>query len=137
MSNVLIDSCFWIALYDGGDSQSEKAEEIAELIDNENIIVPFPTLYEFVNSRLSRRESKIQFELFLKRPNVKLLSDEKYKYEALESFFQKSKFSYTDISLVDEVLNLIVEDVDVKIDYIVSFDQGLINSAISKGIKSL
>ena len=137
MSNVLIDSCFWIALYDDGDHQAEKAEEIAELINTENIIIPFPTLYEFVNSRLSRRESKFQFEIFIKRPNVILLSDEKYKDEALELFFQKNKFSYSDISLVDEVLKLIIEDTDVKIDYIASFDQGLVNSAMARGIRSL
>ena len=135
--NILVDSCFWIALYDHGDQQAERAEAIADQINNENIIIPFPTLYEFVNSRLSRRDAKVQFEQLLKRPNIQLLSDDKYRESALENFFIKSKHSFSDVSLVDEVLKLIISDIDVKIDYIVTFDQGLINSSIARGIKNL
>jgi len=135
--NILIDSCFWIALYDQGDQQAQKAEKIAEDISNENLIIPFPTLYEFVNSRLSRRDTKIQFEQLLGRPNIKLLSDEEYKESALENFFIKSRYGHSDVSLVDEVLKLIISDINIKIDYIVTFDQGLINSSIARGIKNL
>ena len=137
--NILTDSCFWIALYDPAHNLSlaEEAERMADEISNENIIIPFPTLYEFVNSRLSRREVRQQFESILKKSNVILLNDEKYIFEALENFFKKSEQSYNDISLVDEVLKLIIEDKNLKIDYLASFDEGLLKSANARGVKTV
>ena len=136
---VLVDTCYWISLFDPTDDPklTVEAEQISEDIEDEEIIIPFPTLYEFVNSRLSRREAKIEFERLLLRPNVTRLSDTKYKEKALDNFFIKSRYSHSDISLVDEVLKLIIEDKQLKIDYIVSFDRGLINDALSKGIKQI
>ena len=111
-----------------------EAERIAEEIEDDNIFIPFPTLYEFVNSRLSRRDSRAQFEKFLQKSNVFKISDEKYKEKALENFFSKSNYEYSDISLVDEVIKLIIMDKPLKIDYIATFDEGLLNDALSKGI---
>ncbi len=137
--NILIDTGFWIALFDprGNPHQEMEVERIAEVIKDENFVIPFPTLYEFVNSRLSRRGSKIQFENILKSPNVQLLSDDEYKEEALENFFLNSKHSNLDISLVDEILKLIIIDPNVNIDYIVSFDDGLVNAAMALGIRNI
>lgn len=136
---ILVDTGFWIALYDPSKKieYSLEAERIAKEIELENIIIPFPTLYEFVNSRLSRRESKIQFENLLSRPNITLLSDSKYKSEALDNFFIKTKFSFSDVSLVDEVLKLIIDDDTIKIDYIVTFDGNLLNEALARGIRNV
>jgi len=136
---VVIDTGFWIALYDPAKDpiNSLEAERMAEEIEDEDLIIPFPTLYEFVNSRLSRREAKLQFEKLLSRPNVTKLSDTKYKEKALENFFLKSKSDYSDISLVDEIIKLIIADKNLKIDYIAAFDQVLLKNAISQGIKKI
>lgn len=69
---VVVDTGFWIALLDPIKDlkNSIEAERIADEIVDEELIIPFPTLYEFVNSRLSRRDSKLQFERILNRPNV-------------------------------------------------------------------
>ena len=137
--NIVIDTGFWIALFDPAKDPKNglKAERIADVIIDENLIIPFPTLYEFVNSRLSRREAKFQLEMLLSRPNVIKLSDTDYKDEALENFFLKSKSDYSDVSLVDEIIKLIMADKTLKIDYIASFDKGLLNDALSKGIKEI
>ena len=137
--NIVIDTGFWIALFDPAKDPKNglKAERIADVIIDENLIIPFPTLYEFVNSRLSRREAKFQLEMLLSRPNVIKLSDTNYKDEALESFFLKSKSDYSDVSLVDEIIKLIMADKTLKIDYIASFDKGLLNDALSKGIREI
>jgi len=135
---VLVDTGFWIALYDTKHPENIlEAERIAYEIEDEQIIIPFPTLYEFVNSRLSRRDAKIQFEKFLRKPNVIKLNDTKYKTKALENFFVKSNQEYSDISLVDEVLKLIIADQTIKIDYIATFDIALLNNALSQGIKKV
>jgi predicted nucleic acid-binding protein len=136
---VIVDTGFWIALYDPTKQPENylEAERIANEIEDENIIIPFPTLYEFVNSRLSRRESKLQFEKLLGRPNITKLSVSKYKSKALENFFLKSNLEYSDISLVDEVIKLIIADNSIRIDYIASFDGQLLNEALSKGIRKV
>lgn len=134
--NILVDTGFWIALFDPAANlqYSDEVDRIIEEIMNENIIIPFPTLYEFVNSRLSRRDARDALKHMLDKPNIQKLSDVKYREMALENFFIKSSFSYSDISLVDEVIKLIIDDKMIHIDYIVSFDSGLINDALSKGI---
>lgn len=139
MFHVLVDTGFWIALYDPAKKPglAEEAERILSDIEDKEIIIPFPTLYEFINSRLSRRESKHEFEKLLQRPNIIRLDDNRYKEKALENFFVRSKYEFSDVSLVDEVLKLIIEDKQVKIDYIVSFDQGLVNDAMSKGVRTV
>lgn len=136
MKTYLIDSCFWIALYDTKmkPHQILEAEVIAELIENQNLIVPFPTLYEFVSSRLSRKETIGEFEKILNRPNVHRLKDTQYRDKALENFFLKSKYDYTDISLVDEIIKLIMHDKNNKVDYVISFDQAILNEAMSVGL---
>lgn len=136
---VVLDTGFWIALFDPAKDPKNgvEAERMAEEIEDEDLIIPFPTLYEFVNSRLSRREAKLQLERLLSRPNIIKLSDTKYKDKALENFFMKSKLDYSDVSLVDEILKLIIADKNLKIDYIASFDQGLLNDALSKGIRQI
>ncbi|CAN5676267.1 hypothetical protein BH11BAC3_BH11BAC3_30490 [soil metagenome] len=136
---VVIDTGFWIALFDPAKDpkNSLEAERMAEEMEDEDLIIPFPTLYEFVNSRLSRREAKLQLERLLSKPNVIKLSDTKYKNKALENFFLKSKSDYSDVSLVDEIIKLIIADKSLKIDYIAAFDQGLLNDALSNGIRKI
>ena len=137
--NILIDTGFWIALFAPRDDPSQTliAEKIARDIEDFTLIIPYPTLYEFVNSRLSRRDERDQFENFIKRSNLFKLDDSKYREMAFENFFIKMKDGFADVSFVDEVIKLMLEDKNLKIDYLVSFDIGLINSAHAINIKSL
>jgi len=137
MFNILIDTGFWIALYDSSRMSQfySDAERISKEIIDQQIIIPYPTLYEFVNSRFSRKESVIEFQKILTRPNVIRLSDSEYKEIALEEFFIKHKYAYSDLSLVDEIIKLILKDRNLRIDYIVSYDSALKNEAMSIGIR--
>jgi predicted nucleic acid-binding protein len=139
MFNIIIDTGFWIALFDPAKNpiNNKEANRIADEIENHNLIIPFPTLYEFINSRLSRRESKMAFEKILASPKVIKLSDSKYKDQALKNFFHNSKFANNDVSLVDEIIKLIILDKKLKIDYLAAFDIGLINFANSNGVKKI
>lgn len=138
MSNfILIDSCYWIALLDEGSDPREKemANTIADLIDGKNLVIPYPTLYEFINSRLSRRDQRTKLEAILKKPNVQRINDENYKEQALEMFFANSRLYINDHSLVDEIIKLMLNDKNLKIDYLVTFDRALKNAATSIGKK--
>lgn len=135
--NVLLDSGFWIALLDPNDEPQkvEDAERIAKQIEGERLIVPYPTLYEFVSSRLSRREAVYQFESLISQPNVEPLPDTKYRQRALENFFINNRRLRNDLSLVDEVIKLIIRDKNIKIDFIATFDLALRDEALSLGIR--
>ena len=57
MKTILLDTGYWIALF-STENEKEKqdvVEYVSELIDENNykVIIPFPTLYEFLNSKLS------------------------------------------------------------------------------------
>ncbi|CAA9203369.1 hypothetical protein FLACOL7796_04711 [Flavobacterium collinsii] len=54
---------------------------------------------------------------------------------ALENFFNKSIYEKNDVSLVDEIIKEIIDTRTYKIDYLISFDEGLNNYALSKGIQ--
>jgi predicted nucleic acid-binding protein len=93
MFNIIVDTGFWIALLDPMDDpkKSQEAELISETIENFNIIIPYPTLYEFVNTKLSRKAAKLEFERILGLPNVMTVPDATYRDKALKSFFLKAK----------------------------------------------
>lgn len=134
---VMIDTCFWIALYNP-EKHAEKIEEvntIAELIEDEEIIIPFPTLYEFLNSRFSRKNDALHFHKLISRTNYVKLDDREHREKALESFLEKAINEQNDVSFVDEVMKSIIES-ELKIDYLISFDEGLKNFALSRGIKT-
>lgn len=58
--NIIVDSCFWIALYDAREEDYEWAEETWNKLQNGNkFLVPYPTMYEFINTRLMKREKSV------------------------------------------------------------------------------
>lgn len=134
---ILIDTCFWIALYNP-DKHADKTDEvdtIIDLIDGHEIIIPFPSLYEFLNSKFSRKNDALNFQKRISRPDYLKLDDSEFKDLALESFFEKAVNEFNDVSLVDEIMKNIMSSKNYKIDYLISFDEGLRNYATSLGVK--
>lgn len=123
--NILVDSCFWIALYTPEEViLHERALELAKDLENNIILIPYPTLYEFINTRLARRkESLYAFEKVLLQPNVKKISDEVYKETALIEVFKLNVTRTSSVSLIDETLRQMIMDKTLKIDYLVTFNK--------------
>lgn len=137
MKKVIIDTSFWIALFNPSKHIEIKndVDIITELIEGEQIIIPFPSLYEFLNSKFSRKNDALHFQKSLSKPNYIMLDDTPYKDEAIVNFFEKAINGQNDVSLVDEVIKNIILDKSLKIDYLISFDAGLNDYASSRGIK--
>ena len=137
--NIIIDSCFWIALYNPEmhTHLTKDIEYISDFIENENIIIPFPSLYEFLNSKFSRRSDVERFKKLISKPNYIKLDDTLYKFNALDNFFENAIYGNNDVSLVDEIIKEIIIDQKIKIDYLISFDTELNNFAISRGVKTI
>ncbi|MCZ8089403.1 hypothetical protein [Flavobacterium sp.] len=140
MKTILLDTGYWIALF-SSENEKEKqdvVEYVSELIDENNytVIIPFPTLYEFLNSKLSRKgRQKFNLEAELSKQKYEKVYDEKYRKKALENFFKQFSFVNYDISLVDEIIKEMNEDTTLKTDIIVTFDNGLKNYARSMNVE--
>ena len=62
--NLLLDSGFWYALYDVRDPFHERANTFATYLDFYTLVIPWPSLYETLNTRFVRRpEVEIQPKL--------------------------------------------------------------------------
>lgn len=124
MNNILVDTCFWYALYDKKDEFHTIANEIFEYLSlGNNIIIPFPTLYETMNTSFSKDKRGLEaFKILLDRNNFIILDDSDYKSNALEITFKSSLVKNRPLSLVDTVIREILYDDKIKINYLITFN---------------
>ena len=94
-----------------------------EYLEISYLVLPWPTLYETLRTRLSRnRKALQQFELYLKRPNITFLDDEPYREKAIDLCFSSSLHVNRPLSMVDCLIRLILEDINIKINYLATFN---------------
>lgn len=121
--NTLIDAGFLIALCDPSDPERENALAIYDLISEHTCILPWPIHYEtFRTKSYKRYDALILFNKFINDRNVDHFDDTSYRDKSLEkliSSYSKPNIKY---SLVDHVIRAIIIDVNVKIDYFVTFN---------------
>lgn len=138
MKTIILDTYYWIAVFNP-EKEKDKQEIVkfvSELIDENHyeILIPFPTLYEFLNSKFSRKKS-INIETELAKPKYIKIHDNEYRDKALNNFLQQISISNYDVSLVDEVIKEMIEDVKLRTDIIVTFDEALKNFARSMSVE--
>ena len=120
---ALVDTGFWYAVFDERDQHYKDAQDNIELLMDITYILPWPILYETLCTRFIRRDLYIRkFEKLLKRPNAFLLDDTNYKNQALECTLASSRGRARPFSLCDNVLRLIIDDVNVKLNYLFTFN---------------
>jgi len=121
--NLLLDSGFWYALYDARDPFHEQANAFAKYLDFYTLLIPWPSLYETLNTRFVRRPEWLRpFERYVYRSSSVRLSDELYRDMALGSVLSIVR-GWRSISLVDMVIRLMLADLNIKIDVMVTFNQ--------------
>ncbi len=123
MKYVITDSCYWLGLVDSSDEHHEKSITISELIQNEYILFPFPCFYEIIKTRfLKNKEMLNKLEILLKKSNIRYIDDTNYKDLALARVYELNKLSYIKHSLTDAVIREMISDIDMRIDYLVTFN---------------
>lgn len=121
---ILPDSCFWFGLYHSKDTHHEKCKEIWESIQRYNILLPWPILYEFLNTRFVKQPSWVEkFNKARKRLAIKYINDQPYRREALEATIYSSIFKKRNINFVDMLIRFILNDVNLKIHFLVTFNE--------------
>ena len=135
MNNILVDTCFWYALYDESDEQYRKAQEMVDYLKSGNIVLPFPVLYETLDTRFcNRKEWVTSFNEIISRDTTVLIADERYRENALsKTFFTNEK---RPMSLVDMTIRFMLEDVNLNLNALITFNKGdFIDVCHSKGIE--
>jgi len=118
-----VDTGIWIAMFDPRDQHRAKIDEIAEYFDFCHLILPWPTLYETLRTRLARnREALKSFEGYLKRHRISFLDDEPYRETAIGLCFSSGLHAYRSLSMVDCLIRLILDDVNIKVGYLATFN---------------
>ena len=125
--NVLVDTGFWYSYLGTREIERHKvADEIFRYLDSisANFIIPFPTLYETINTKLLKEKKAKEARWFLKELNLNSrfvqIPDASYKEEAYKRTISENKRG---ISLVDNILRVMMEDSDnLKIDGLITFN---------------
>lgn len=121
--NILIDTGFWFAFYDEADEHHNKAMQIMPYLEKHMILIPYPSLYETINTRFSKRRMWMSsFQSLMISPTCVLIHDEEYKKITLRMTFSTSLDNNRPISLVDMVIRQMLDDVNLKSDAIVTFN---------------
>ena len=117
----LIDSCFWIALFDSRDQYHVRAVELWELIEEENFLVPWPTLYETLATRMIRRPDRVEALVALLKSDAVILHDDtSYREKALQSLID---FEMPPCSLTDKVIRRVLEDRRLNLQALITFNR--------------
>ena len=109
---LLVDTGFFIAMYDERDAHHAEAQDKQKLLDVYAVILPWPVLYETIKTRFSRRRRIMaRFNAVITSSNTALLDDSPYRVEAYQTVARNVR---RPMSLVDAVLH--ATDVDY-LDY--------------------
>jgi predicted nucleic acid-binding protein len=124
-NNLLVDSGFWFAYYEPKDKYFKEAQRKVDLLDRANILLPWPTLYETLNTRFVRHSEYLRhFERIARRPNVELIDDTPYRAGAYELALNIVSQSKRPLSLTDMIIRLVIESTNVQVHYLLTFNPG-------------
>ncbi len=123
-NTILTDTCFWLGLLDPSDQYHVNSKAIADLLQENDTIIPWPCLYEAISTHLVKKRERLLFmEEIIERENIILLDDSEYKQEALRQTFEFNRIHGFAFSLVDCVIREILKDVSLNINYMVTFNE--------------
>lgn len=126
MKRLIIDTCIWYALLDKTDSQAKYADIIKKILDTHQLIIPFPSLYETINTKFIKNEYGQATQLFTYLNNslkVILIPDNNYKEKALD-IVQSNISKGKHFSLVDTIIRLMMEDTSLGEIAVMTFNVG-------------
>ena len=122
-NTLLVDTGFFIALFNPRDQHHAAACEKQDWLEMLSIVIPWPILYETIDTRFARRPATIaRFESIIHAPETEFLDDRPYRLEAYEDTLAQAKAQRHSRSLVDSVLCAILADTNVRIDAMLTFN---------------
>ena len=118
---LLVDTGYFFALFNPNDQYHDQAVEKREWLDLFPIAFPWPVLYETLNTKFVKNPVYVQkIDRIIRKPTTKIIDDSRYRQDAYETLL---KNRYERKSLVDLILCALIEDVNVKIDALLTFNE--------------
>ena len=122
---VLIDTGYWFGLLTPNDPYTYQAQTISELISEYILVIPFPTMYETLNTNFVKNKKALSvLEDIMKSDKIEFVYDEQYREKALSAVYATHKAPLRHLSLVDCIIREMIEDINLKIDFLVTFNEG-------------
>jgi predicted nucleic acid-binding protein len=119
---VLTDTGFWYAFYDARDPYHKQAEGKGDLLETSTVLLPWPCLYETINTRFVKNTMAVRrFEALLRQGHAIRLPDEPYRELALEAVM--TTVASRSMALVDMVIRIILDDINVRKHGLLTFNQ--------------
>ena len=111
--SILVDTSFFIALWDSRDNCHEEAKSKQGYFDRYRLVVPWPVLYETLNTRLLKNPARMAgFEKAARR--LETIDDGPYRRGALravrEAARRKRRPEDPMPSLVDRIILAMIDD---------------------------
>ena len=101
-------------MFDQHDQYHAEARSKAEMLNKFRIVLPWPTLYETLRTKLVRNAVALaRFERFLKTPEVIYLDDSLFRQEAMDLALESSLRQRRPLSMVDCLIRLLIDDVNI------------------------
>ena len=120
---ALVDTGFWFAIFNKKDPYYQEAQTKVELLMEIKYVIPWPVLYETLRSCFIGKQNWIKgLDELLQRPNAERLDDSQYREQALDNTLKLKKRIGKGFSLCDNIIRLIIEDRNVRLNYLFTFD---------------
>ena len=124
MKRLIFDSCYWFALFNEKDQYHHLANQMADNFNSPliKILVPFPSMYETLNTVFvdNKKQMKRLSEILANHEKVEFIFDDEYKDSAYRNTISQEKGSK--VSLVDSIILEMLEDKNLAIDGVVTFN---------------
>lgn len=121
---LLVDTGAWLALFDPRAEHHRAIVAVADLIDLAHLVMPWPVAYETLRTRLVRRPAWVAaFDQRLKRPSVTFIDDADYREDAYALTIGSATSGHRDLSMVDMLCRLLIEDPNVDIKYFLTVNR--------------
>lgn len=125
MLNILVDSGIWFALFDARDGNYVRASQKAAVIEDNRVILPWPIMYETLNTRLVKNPLSLQrMRSVIKSPKTAIIDDKPYRDSAVDEMLTAALQQARSLSLVDCVLRGLLRDINVRVDAFMTFNEG-------------
>lgn len=118
---LLVDTGAWIALFDESSDDHDVIAGYSDIIEASPLIIPWPITYETLRTRFTRRPAWVAaFSTLVGRPGVTFVDDTAYRIDAFSLTVDYATRLKRDISMVDMLCRLLIEDPGVRVDYLVT-----------------
>jgi len=122
---LLVDTGAWIAFFDARDVGHKEVIELSDFLEEAELVIPWPVLYETLRTRFVRRpEWMAQLNARLKKRNVVFVDDAPYRADAYDLTVKSATVGRRHISMVDMVCRLIIADPGITIDCLITVNKG-------------